>query len=166
MSDRRHGDGITGIALPARPFFAGLAADHAAALRAVAAPASYRAGARIFAEGGRADRFWLLEAGSVALDLQVPGRGAVVLETLPAGTVLGWSWLQPPYRWHFGAVARSAVESLRFDAPAVLRLCESEPSFGYAVMKLFVPVVIDRLQAGRLRLLDLYGPPGRREARP
>ena len=32
-------------------------------------------GERIFAEGGAADRFWLIESGSVALDMRVPGRG-------------------------------------------------------------------------------------------
>ena len=36
-----------------------------------------------------------------------------------SGTVLGWSWLHPPYRWHFGAVARVATTAIEFDAPSV-----------------------------------------------
>ncbi|MEV4702995.1 Crp/Fnr family transcriptional regulator [Actinoplanes sp. NPDC049316] len=166
MSTHQRAGGGTATDLTARisshPFFAALVPHHLGALRETCTPVSYPQGARLFTEGGPADHFWLLEHGDVALDLQVPGHGALVLETLPAGTLLGWSWLCPPYRWHFGAVARTAVTTLRFDAGLVLRRCEADPSFGYAMMRLVTPVIIDRLQATRLRLLDLYGPPGGR----
>ena len=91
--------------------------------------------------------------------MQVPGRGDQVVETLAAGTVLGWSWLYPPYRWHFGAVARAAGRRRRVrrrvGAPALRR----RPGFGYAMLRLFTPVITERLQATRLRLLDLYAAP-------
>ena len=94
---------------------------------------AFTAGERLFDEGGRADRFWLIEDGSIALDLRVPGRGDQIIETLAAGTVLGWSWLHPPYRWHFGAVARLATTAIEFDAPSVRRRCDADPAFGYAL---------------------------------
>ncbi|WP_199509754.1 cyclic nucleotide-binding domain-containing protein [Nucisporomicrobium flavum] len=169
MSTHQRAGGITPTDLtariPAQPFLAALVPHHLAALQETCVPVSYPQGARLFTEGAAADHFWLLDHGDVALDLQVPGHGALVLETLSAGTLLGWSWLYPPYRWHFGAVARTPVEALRFDAGLVLRRCEADPSFGYAVMRLVTPAVIDRLQATRLRLLDLYGPPGERRRR-
>ena len=142
----------------AHPFLAGLAPGHRDALAAEATAVSFPAGARVFAEGSGADRFWLLESGGVALDMPVPGRGDVVVETLVGPTVLGWSWLYPPYRWHFGAVAREPSVALAFDAGSVRRRCETDPSFGYAVLNLFAPVIIARLQATRLRMLDLYAP--------
>jgi CRP/FNR family cyclic AMP-dependent transcriptional regulator len=119
-------------------------------------PARYSAGDRLFTEGGTADRFWLLRHGTVALDMAVPGRGAQVIETLGGGSVLGWSWLHPPYRWQFGAIARDPVESVMFDAVSVRERCDADPVFGYAVLRLFTPVLTARLQATRLRLLDLY----------
>lgn len=143
----------------ALPFLAGLAPRLIRELCAFARPVAYPAGERIFAEGGVADRFWLIEDGSVALDLRLPGRGDQVIETLTGGTVLGWSWLYPPYRWNFGAVARSAVNAVVCDAVAVRRHCETDPEFGYAILRLFTPVITERLHATRLRLLDLYATP-------
>jgi CRP-like cAMP-binding protein len=145
--------------LAAHPFLAGASPEHVAALAGDATVQTYAPGERLFAEGGVADRFWLIETGSVALDMRVPGRGDQVVETLVGGTVLGWSWLHPPYRWHFGAVARETTTTFVFDAASVGRRCEVDPAFGYAVLRRFTPVITERLQATRLRLLDLYATP-------
>lgn len=143
------------------PLFAGLTREQLRRLSEIGRPVAYPAGGRVFAEGEAADRFWLVEKGVVALDLQVPGRGAAVIETLAGGSVLGWSWLHRPYRWQFGAVAREPLETIAFDAGAVRERCDADPALGYAVLGLFIPVLTARLQATRLRLLDLYGTPAR-----
>ncbi|MEU4689894.1 cyclic nucleotide-binding domain-containing protein [Actinoplanes sp. NPDC023714] len=141
------------------PFLAGLRpalltelAEHAIAMHY---PDDYR----IFSESDPANRFWLIEDGTVALDLHVPGRGAQVFETIGPGTVLGWSWLFPPYRWQFGAVARGPVQAIEFGAEAVRERCARDPEFGYAILSRIVPVLGDRLRTARLRLLDLWGRP-------
>ena len=140
-------------------FFAALTDGQRAALAGYGTAVTFTAGQRLFDEGGQADKFWLVEEGCVALDLRVPGRGDQIVETLAAGTVLGWSWLHPPYRWHFGAVARVVTTAIEFDAPAVRHRCDADPAFGYAVLRSFTPVITERLQATRLRMLDLYGAP-------
>ncbi|GAB1692676.1 cyclic nucleotide-binding domain-containing protein [Krasilnikovia sp. M28-CT-15] len=154
VGEERVVDAVTACA-----FFAGLTDAQRALLAGDGAPAAFGAGERIFSEGGAAERFWLLESGTVALDMRVPGRGDQVIETLVAGTVLGWSWLHPPYRWHFGAVAREATTAIAFDADRVRRRCAADPSFGYAILSCFTPIITERLQATRLRLLDLYATP-------
>lgn len=146
--------------IEAHPFFATLTSAHRDLLAGDAEPALFAADERVFADGAPADRFWLIETGSIALDMWVPGRGAQTVETVLAGTVLGWSWLYPPYRWHFGAQARERVEAIAFDAAAVRRRCEADAGFGYTMLRCFTPVIIERLQATRLRLLDLYASPG------
>ena len=143
----------------AHPFFADLTPLQRDLLAGDAEPVVFGAGERIFAEGAAADRFWLIETGHIALDMWVPGRGEQIVETLPAGTVLGWSWLNPPYRWHFGAQARERSEAVAFDAAAVRKRCQDDPVFGYAVLRCFTPVIIERMQTTRLRLLDLYATP-------
>jgi hypothetical protein len=90
------------------------------------------------------------------LDTYVPGRGAVIVETLGPGAVLGWSWLFPPYRWHFSASAVESTTAVEFDGPGVAELCVREHDLGYQMMSKFLLVVVDRMQATRLRLLDLY----------
>jgi hypothetical protein len=83
-----------------------------------------------------------------------------VIETLVAGTVLGWSLINPPYRWQFGAVAREHTDTVAFDAARVRRRGDADPAFGLAILRRFTPVLTGRLQATRLRLLDLYATAG------
>ncbi len=145
--------------ISAHPFFAVFTGEQRAALAGSGSAVEFAPGERLFDEGGSADRFWLIEDGGIALDMRVPGRGDQVVETLGSGTVLGWSWLHPPYRWHFGATARLATTAIEFDAPAVRCRCDADPAFGYAALRSFTPVITERLQATRLRLLDLYAAP-------
>jgi CRP/FNR family transcriptional regulator, cyclic AMP receptor protein len=151
--------GTVAARLSAQPFFAALTDSQGGALAGDGTAVTFAAGERLFDEGGVADTFWLIEHGGIALDMRVPGRGDQIVETLGTGTVLGWSWLQPPYRWQFGAVARLATTAIAFDAASVRRRCEADPAFGYAMLCAFTPVIIERLQATRLRLLDLYAAP-------
>jgi CRP/FNR family transcriptional regulator, cyclic AMP receptor protein len=145
--------------LQAHPFLDGLGPDQMGRLAAWARRSQFRAGVRIFEEGGRADRFWLIRDGHVRLDTYLPGRGSVVIDSLAAGTVLGWSWLFDPHIWHFGATAAAPTLTIEFDAAAFRRLCDEDPVLGYALVQRFTRVVVDRLQATRIRLLDLYGAP-------
>ncbi|GAA4607391.1 CRP-like cAMP-binding protein [Actinoplanes octamycinicus] len=139
-----------------QPFLSGLSPRLLSDLIECGTEVRYPDGYRIFAEGAAADRFWLIRTGTVALDVTVPGNGEQILETIGAGDLLGWSWLLPPYRWRFGAVARTPVTATEFDAAAVRRRCAADADFGYAVLQRFVPVLGDRLTAARLRLLDLW----------
>jgi CRP/FNR family cyclic AMP-dependent transcriptional regulator len=143
--------------LAAHPFLTGMSKELLHRLVPWAAPAMFYAGARVFSEGGHAARFWLVRDGRVALDTYVPGRGEVVVETIGAGSVLGWSWLFPPYQWHLGATAVVPTLTVELDGPGVAGLCADDPALGNELYRRFMAVVIDRLQATRLRLLDLYG---------
>ncbi|MEW2032815.1 cyclic nucleotide-binding domain-containing protein [Streptomyces roseifaciens] len=119
---------------------------------------SFPAGARLFEEGQRADRFWVVRTGTVSLDVHVPGRRAAVVETVGAGGLVGWSWLCPPHQWHLGAEATRPVEAWEFDAAEVLALCEREPALDHALLTYVVQVIGHRLRSSRTRLLDLYAP--------
>ncbi|WP_412751416.1 cyclic nucleotide-binding domain-containing protein [Krasilnikovia sp. M28-CT-15] len=84
-------------------------------------PAYRPPGCRLFHEDRPAERFWLLRSGRVALDFPVTGRRDVVIETIGASSVVGWSWLFPPYRWHFGAVATEPMHAGELGAAGVRR---------------------------------------------
>ena len=142
--------------LRAVPLLHGLADDELDRLATIARPVTFAAGKRIFAPDGPAAECWLLRTGRVALDTPVPGREPVVVETLGPGDVLGWSWLMPPHRWHFGAVATEPVTALQLDADKLLAWFAAEPAFGYLLSYRFLAVMLDRLQHTRARLLDLY----------
>ena len=145
--------------LRAHPFVAEMPEASLSRLAAYARPVVWHPGQRLFRAGRPAERFWLVRGGEVVLDVAVPGRGDVAIESIGAGGVLGWSWLYPPYRWQFGAVAVQRSTAVEFTAAAVRRLIETDDALGKELTTRFMAVVVDRLQAARGRLLDLYGYP-------
>ncbi|WP_051027791.1 cyclic nucleotide-binding domain-containing protein [Nocardia higoensis] len=118
---------------------------------------------RLLVEGQPADRCWLIRRGAILLDTPVPGRGYVVIQTLGSGDLLGWSWLVPPHRWHFGARTAESVDAVEFDAVRLLEAAHADPRFGFALTLTLFAALLDRLQATRARLLDLYRNPGEDE---
>ena len=138
--------------LVAHPFLAGLPLRHLEHLSHWATRASFSAGCRIFQEHGQAQGFWLIRDGFVDLDVRPRERGDAVVETLGPGAVLGWSWLFPPYRWHFGAVTTEPMLAIAVDGAATRSYCDAEPAFGYELNKRFMAIVVKRLQATRMRL--------------
>ena len=137
--------------------FAGLARSTVSLLGGCARNEVYAAGERLFSEGEPADCFWLIRHGRVAIEVASAGVGQVIIETVGAGDVVGWSWLVPPYKWHFDAVAQTRTRTTVFDVRCVRTKLDADPGLGYELMSRFLPIVVDRLQATRLRLLDLYG---------
>ena len=142
--------------LAEHPFFKDLKAPHFATIVGCAQNVKFDAGSRLIQEGAAADRFYVLRYGAVALEIFVPGRGAVSVETLDAGEVLGWSWLFPPYRAHFDARALTLVRAVAFDGACLRDKCERDPVLGYELLKRFAGLAVQRLDATRLQLLDLY----------
>jgi CRP-like cAMP-binding protein len=118
--------------------------------------AQFAPGAFIFHEGEDADQFFVIQQGMVALQVFVPGRGARTISTLQGGEVLGWSWLFPPYRWHFDAQALEPTRLLAFNAPCLRGVCETDCEIGYPLVRRFAEIITQRLQATRLQLVDMY----------
>ena len=143
--------------IKAHPFFAGLDPAFCNLICGCAKNARFEAGEYLFHEGAAADQFYLVRHGRVALQLTAPGRGALTFQTLAEGEVVGVSWLIPPYRWTFDAKALELVRAISLDAACLRGKCEADHDLGYEMMKRFMPVLIQRLQATRLQILDVYG---------
>jgi len=114
----------------------------------------------LYREGDEANNFFVLREGKVAIEAFSPKRGAITIQTLTAGDVLGWSWLFPPYHTHFGARAIEPTRVLCLDGKCLRNKCEEDHDLGYELMKRFSEVMIQRLQATRLQLLNIYGENG------
>ena len=97
----------------------------------------FEQGVVLFREGDPADTFYVVRHGSVALETYVPARGPAMIETLEAGEVVGWSWLFPPYRWHFDARALDLVRAVTFDAACLRGKSDGDPVLGYELLKRF-----------------------------
>ena len=84
---------------------------------------------------------------------------AITFQTVPEGDMVGISWLIPPYRRAYDARALDLVRAIGIDAKCLRDKCDKDHDFGYAMMMRFVPVLVERLQATRLQVLDVYGQP-------
>src|SRR5437763_16834675 len=91
--------------LASQPFLAGLSSERMHKLAPWSRTVTFPTGARVFDEGRRADRFWLIRQGRVSLEPQVPGRGAVAVESLGPGAVPGWCRLFRPSTWRLSTLA-------------------------------------------------------------
>jgi CRP/FNR family cyclic AMP-dependent transcriptional regulator len=137
--------------------FAGTRPDHLKVVAGCARNAHVEADRYLLREGDPADTFFLIRRGSVALEVHSPLRGALVIETLAAGDAVGWSWLFEPYSWQLDARTIEPCSLVAIDGACLRGKCEADHELGYELMGRFASELIDRLQATRLQLLDVYG---------
>lgn len=142
------------------PFFAGLGSEFCALVCGCAKNVRFEAGQYLFHEGEPADEFYLIRHGRVAFELHAPDRGPMTFQTLAEGEIVGVSWLIPPYRRTFDARALTLVRAIAMDAACLRQKCDADHDLGYEMMKRLTAVLIQRLQATRFQILDVYGTHG------
>ena len=140
--------------IAAHPFLKGLSPAHLRVLADNAMRMTYASNDYIFREGDQANRFYLIERGQVVLEASAQYETPVSIQTLGPGDVLGWSWLYPPYRWHFDARTAEPTMAIFFYGTRLREQCEEDHSLGYELMKRMSNVLIQRLQATRKQLLE------------
>jgi CRP-like cAMP-binding protein len=140
------------------PFLDGLREEHLEVLARCAMPVEFKTGEVLFREGDPANRFFLIQEGRVVIEAGHSGRGVIPIETLGAGDVLGWSWLFPPYYWHFDARAVEPTKAVFLYGTRLREYCDEDHDLGYEMLKRFAEVVIQRLQSTRTQLLGVTSP--------
>ncbi|MEI6194465.1 MAG: cyclic nucleotide-binding domain-containing protein [Verrucomicrobiota bacterium] len=145
---------ITSSILDAQPFLRGMTARQLDLLAEHSMFAEFKAGETILHEGDSANRFYLILEGQVELESRGVEGETVRIQTLGPGDVLGWSWLFPPYYWHFDARSVTPVKALFFYGTRLRELCAENHDFGYELMTRVSEIIIRRLQAARRQLVD------------
>ena len=139
------------------PFLKGLEPEYVALLAGCAANVRFREGSFLFREGEPAGQCFLIREGKMALEIAAPGRGSIIVQTLGAGDVTGFSWLLEPHLWEFDGRVVEPMRALALDGTCLRGKCADDPRLGFELTQLFARLAIRRLQATRLRLLDVYG---------
>lgn len=137
--------------------FAGLDPGFLALVVGCAKNVRFETGDYLLREGGSADTIYLIRHGRVGLELNIPGTEPMRFQTVGPDEVLGLSWLVPPYRVNYDARAIEPTRAIAIEASCLRAKCDADPGLGYAVMKRFAPVIVERLHATRLQMLDLFG---------
>ena len=138
----------------AHPFLCGISEHHVRLLADCAMRSHFEAGHVIFREGEPANRFYLIERGKVALESSTLGE-PVRIEDIGDGDLLGWSWLFPPYAWHFTARAAVQTTAIFFYGTVLREYSEKDHALGFELFKRMSAVMLRRLQAARQKLLSV-----------
>jgi CRP-like cAMP-binding protein len=142
--------------LAAQPVFHGLEPADLDLLAGCARNAVVPAGTLLAQEGDPADGCFVIRRGRLALQLHGPGA-PLLLDTVGEGEVVGWSWIFPPYRWTADVQSLERAHIVTIDGRCLRDKADTDPAFGYRLMKQLAQVMAHRLETTRLRLLDLYG---------
>jgi len=142
--------------LKATQLFSDLSDYHIATISECANHMRFNAKDKIYAEGDPADRFMIVQEGRVAIDMETPHRGVLTVHTVSPGEVLGWSWLFPPHEWHYNARAVHHTKAIALDADCLRARIERDAELGYELMKRFSAIMLNRLEATRMQLMDIY----------
>jgi len=122
-----------------------------------ASDVSFDTGELIFGENEKADKFYIIKEGIVALETTLaPDRDPITIQMLGEGDILGWGWLFPPYKAHFDSKAVAPTNAVSLDGKFILEQCEKDHDLGYELLKRFTYVMQQRLQAVRLQNPNMY----------
>jgi CRP-like cAMP-binding protein len=145
--------------LAEHPFLSDLSSQHLDLVVGCASNIRFEAGRYLFRVEEEANQFYIIREGKVAVEIRTPDRGSITVQTIGAGEILGWSWLLPPYQWHFDARAVEPTRAIALDGKCLRAKCENDHDLGYELLKRFAQIMEQRLEATRLQLLDIYGNP-------
>lgn len=111
----------------------------------------------LFRQGEKANGCYFLLKGKVAIELDMPPKGRLVIQTIGQGDILGWSWLIEPYLWRFDTHAIEEVEAILLDGAQLRAKLATRPEMGFELLKRMLKLMGQRLEGARLQLLDIYG---------
>ena len=150
-SEKQHIENLVMV----HPFLAGMSAHHIKLLSGCAAFRPFGEGEIIFRAGEPANGFYLIEHGIVALEGSVFEHGTITTETLSAGEPLGWSWLFPPYLWHFDARATEPTTAICLSGTLLRQHRDEDLMLSHELFKRMSEVMVRRLQIARKKLLAI-----------
>jgi CRP-like cAMP-binding protein len=142
--------------LAKHPFLKGLKPEHLKILVGCASNVRFNTGQFLSHEGEEANEFYMIREGKVAVQIQGAERGPIIVQTIGEGEVLGWSWLIPPYRWRFDVKALELTRAIALDGKCLRTKSEEDHDLGYQLLRRFAGIIVERLEAARLQLLDVY----------
>ena len=141
-------------------FFKDFTPSHRALIAGCGKNVHFSAGQILAKTGESANQFFAIRHGRASIELHSSERGPLILQTVEAGEIVGWSWLFPPYQWKFDVRAIEEIQAISFDGECLRAKCDRDPAMGYDLMRRFAQVFMERLESARIQLLDLYGSAG------
>jgi CRP-like cAMP-binding protein len=89
----------------------------------------------------------------VVLEGKTSDGRQVVIDTVSAGEPLGWSWLFPPYLWHFNARATEQSSAICLSGMLLRQHRQDDLTFSHELFRRSSEVMVRRLQMARGKLI-------------
>jgi CRP-like cAMP-binding protein len=119
--------------------------------------AEFPSGTWIARTGADASTFHAVIDGRAGIELSAADREPLLVATVHAGEIIGWSWFVEPHRWHFDVLALDDLRSVAIDGARLRAYCAADHEVGYQLGQRLNRVVVSRLEATRHQLMDIYG---------
>lgn len=140
--------------LSAHPFLKGMPWHHIELLALCAVPTQFEADQTIFLQGEPANGFYLIEKGKIVLETETSDGRPVVIDTVCTGEPLGWSWLFPPYLWHYTARATEQCRAICLSGTLLRQHRDDDPGLSHELFRRASEVMVRRLHRARERLIS------------
>lgn len=117
---------------------------------------SFPADMVIFEQGDRADNFYILISGEIALRFKPYDGPALVISKITPGGVFGWSAALNRESYSSTAVTTTEIQAIRIKSLDLKKLCSSDPVLGALFLDRLVGVISERLQESHQDFLELF----------
>jgi CRP/FNR family transcriptional regulator, cyclic AMP receptor protein len=150
-------DGTLTVYLAQHPVLQGLDPKYISEIASYARLVQFSPGQRVFTHDTAAKEFYIVHKGQVTVEIPALAGEPLVIQTLGDDSMLGWSWMIPPYMWSFDARAKVDTTVVAVDGVKLREACDQNPVLGYALMKRFAALMAERLNAARRVAIKHYG---------
>ena len=136
-------------------FFSGLRPEHIDFISGCASIMQFPKGKFMLMAGDPSSHFYLIRSGHAVVEIET-GNQIRVINSPGPDDLVGWSWILPPATWRYDVRVTEDVSAIAFDAECVRKKCDEDFEFGYYVYREILKIVIERLMASRIQMLDMY----------
>ena len=143
--------------LAAHPFFKGLDPRYLKLIVECASRETFTPGQFLCQDNEEARKFYVIHHGRVAVEIYRPRRGAVTVQTIGEGEVLGWLWFDQPYHWHLDARALDLTRVISLEVQGLMDRCNRDHDFGYELMRRYAHHLAVQFRVTKAQLADFYG---------
>ncbi|MBF0503690.1 MAG: Crp/Fnr family transcriptional regulator [Candidatus Omnitrophica bacterium] len=144
------------VNLASYSFFEGMKKEHLDLLSSRMSKDTFKANEYVFQEKQEANKLFLILKGKVSIEVTSPEGKPFSIQTLKEGEILGWSWMISPYEWRFNARVIENTELLIIDGEYIRKKSEKDHDLGYEIFKRLAGIFVQRLEATRQQLLEMY----------
>ena len=129
-------------------YFSSISLEQLNMLASIAEEVEFEAGHYFHHEGDDIRKVYIVVEGDISLITSLPQQDKeVVINTMGAGDVFGWTSLLPPYTAGSGAKSASKCKLIEFESAKLREKFEGDYEFGYLMMMKIAQIIRERLDA-------------------